>query len=187
MVEKRKNSEQQSRFSFSMAVLLVVAGLFAGFQLAHSVQNTANQDEFAKPPQVDLTLDAEIDLSGEWVGTTTEDYGNESRYDYRLVLTQNGDMVTGMSYLDMASDPEIYSESEIAGIVSGQTFVFTEVNTLVLDNISMDNWCLADTTVTYQVLNGQETLIGSWELAHHERAECGDISGRVILTRQAAE
>ena len=62
--------------------------------------------------------------------------------------------------------------------------VFEEVTTLVLENTTMDRWCLTETTVTYQILNGQETLVGTWELADWEREECGEITGRVILTRQ---
>jgi hypothetical protein len=183
MFEKRKNSETRTGLSFGLALLLLLGGIFAGLNLGNFAQS--EPEEAMKPPQVDFAIgDLDIDLSGEWIGTITEDYGIESRYDFRLKLDQDGDVVTGMSYLDMADEPEIYSESPIEGIIQGDQFTFSQVSTTVLENVSMDYWCLADLTVTYQILNGQETLVGTWDLADHERLECGDISGRVILTRQ---
>ena len=173
MFEKRKNSDKRAGLSFGLAIILLLAGLFAGMNMG---QSNPAQDANLSPTN--------IDLSGEWIGTTTEDYGYEGRYDFRLVLEQNGNIITGVSYFDMAQEPEIYSESPIAGILEGDVFTFTQTNTTVLENISLDNWCLADTTLSYQILDGQETLVGTWELAHHEREDCGDISGRTILTRQ---
>lgn len=176
MFEKRKNSDKRASISFGLAVLLMLAGLFVGMNLANTSQEL---DTIAHSTEV------EINLSGEWIGTITEDYGNESRYDFRLELQQKDDAVAGTSFLDMAQEPEIYSESPIVGTVEDDVFTFTQVSTTVLENISMDSWCLADMTVSYQLLDGQETLIGTWGLAHHEREDCGDISGRIILTRQA--
>ena len=172
-MKKRKNSDKRAGISFGLAVILLLAGLFAGMNMGHL------------NPVEDANLSPEnIDLSGEWIGTITEDYGIEARYDFRLELEQRNDTITGMSYLDMAQEPEIYSESPIAGILEGEVFSFTQTTTTVLENISLDYWCLADMTVSYQLLDGQETLVGTWELATHEREDCGDISGRIILTRQ---
>ena len=178
MYEKRKNSDKRAGLSSGLAVLLLLAGLFVGMNLTN-----LNQAQDAEITESALVAE-DVDLNGEWIGTITEDYGIEARYDFRLELEQRDDVVTGMSFLDMAQGPEIYSESPIAGIVTGDVFTFTQVSTTVLENISMDNWCLADMTVSYQLLDGQETLIGTWELAHHEREECGDVTGRIILTRQ---
>lgn len=172
MFEKRKNSDNRAGISFGLAVLLLLGGLFVGMNLGDSIQVS----------DANISID-NIDLSGEWIGTITEDYGNESRYDFRLELEQNKDVVTGMSFLDMAQEPEIYSESPIAGTMEGDVFIFTQVSTTILENVSLDNWCLADMTVSYQLLDGQETLVGTWGLASHEREGCGDISGRIILTR----
>ncbi len=178
MYEKRKNSDKRAGLSSGLAVLLLLAGLFVGMNLTN-----LNQAQDAEITESALVAE-DVDLNGEWIGTITEDYGIEARYDFRLELEQRDDVVTGMSFLDMAQEPEIYSESPIAGIVTGDVFTFTQVSTTVLENISMDNWCLADMTVSYQLLDGQETLVGTWELAHHEREECGDVTGRIILTRQ---
>lgn len=184
MFEKRKNSEKKSGLSLGLALLLLLGGIFAGVQFGkHMVEEPV---ESFKPPTASFSLDdmdTNINLTGEWIGTATEDYGNENRYDYRLVIEQEGNEITGMSYLDMV-DSDIYSESPIAGTLNGNVFFYTEVSTTVLENLSLDNWCLSDTTLTYQVMNGQETLVGNWELAEHERPECAGITGRVILTRQ---
>jgi len=179
MFEKRKNSDKRAGLSFGLAVLLLLAGLFAGMNLGD-----LNPVQDADIAESALIVADDIDLSGEWIGTITEDYGVEARYDFRLELEQRNDAITGMSFLDMAQEPEIYSESPVAGTLAGDVFTFSQVSTTVLENTTMDNWCLADMTVSYQLLDGQETLVGSWELAHHEREACGDITGRIILTRQ---
>lgn len=175
MFEKRKNSDKRSGISWGFALILLLGGLFVGMNIGNSVEQDVS------PVVSDAIID--VDISGEWIGTTTEDYGYEARYDYRVVINQTGNKISGMSYLDMADEPEIYSESPISGTIDGTGVFYTETSTLVLDNLSLDNWCLADTSVTYQVIDGQETLIGTWEVASHEREECAGIEGRVILTR----
>ncbi|MEM9950706.1 MAG: hypothetical protein AAF846_03835 [Chloroflexota bacterium] len=178
MVEKRKNSDKRNGISLGFALLLLLGGLFAGMNLGVSSSNDAVLTEAS----VSVTT-----FEGEWIGTITEDYGAESRYDFRITLdnTTNTNGVVGMSYLDMAQEPEIYSESPIEGFVIGDEIFLSQVSTTVLENVQMDNWCLADITLSYQVLNGQETLVGTWTNAHFERVECDGISGRVILTRQS--
>jgi len=175
MFEKRKNSDVRSGISLAVAIILMLVGVFVGLLL--------NQQSVSEPiiHEAEIT---DVDFSGEWIGTTTQDYGDDERYDYRIVIEQDGDVITGISYLDMVSERDIYAEERIVGTVDGNVMVFEEVTTLVLENTTMDRWCLTETTVTYQILNGQETLVGTWELADWEREECGEITGRVILTRQ---
>lgn len=173
MFEKRKNSDKRAGISFGLATLLLLAGLFAGMNLSDSVQiDDANVEV------------GNIDLSGEWIGTTTQDYGDDSHYDYRIFIEQDGSYIGGMSYLDMIDDYEIYAEERIEGYISGNELIYSEVETLLLENASLDHWCLTETTMTYQILNGQETLVGSWEYVGEEE-RCEGITGRVILTRQS--
>lgn len=182
--EKRKNSDIAPSFSLGFAIVLLLGGILMGMTLNHAgVVSNSTAESLALEAQATLT---DIDLSGEWIGTTTEDYNNNARYDYRIVITQDGNTITGMSYLDM-TDSEVYSESPISGTLEGNVFTYTETSTTVLENHPLDAWCLADTTVTYQVLNGQEMLVGTWDESDTERAECAGIEGRVILTRQVAE
>jgi hypothetical protein len=187
-----------------VAVLSVQAGVPpAALRLLANVPNPFNpgtQIEFEVPkvhgaaaPIVRLHI---FDVQGRLVrslvqeplaagfGTTTQDYADDSRYDYRIVITQDNTVISGMSYLDMIDDYEIYAEERIEGYVQGATIVYSEVETLVLDNATRDQWCLTQTTLTYQNINGQETLIGDWEYTLGEDPDCEGISGRVILTRQ---
>lgn len=177
MFEKRKNSDKRSGFSLGLALLLLLGGLFAGMNIG-----TVTTDDEASVT-VNQSLEV-IDLSGEWIGTTTQDYAGDSRYDYRISIVQNGSQIVGMSYLDMINDDEVYAEERIEGYVSGDALIYSEVETLLLENTSLDNWCLTETTLSYQALNGQETLVGSWEYVGEED-RCEGISGRVILTRQS--
>ncbi|GAB5494771.1 MAG: hypothetical protein Phog2KO_49860 [Phototrophicaceae bacterium] len=180
MYEKRKNSDKRSGISFGLAVLLMLGGLFAGMQINGS---SSDSSDAVEAPVTDLEFIETVDLSGEWIGTTTQDYNDNDRYDYRIVIEQDGTDIEGMSYLDMI-DSDVYAEERIEGTINYNTVVYSEVETLVLDSASLDSWCLTETTLTYQILNGQETLVGEWNYVLGERASCEGISGRVILTRQ---
>lgn len=176
MFEKRKNSDKRAGISFGLALLLLLGGLFAGMNLGNNSQEVENAT-------VVISSLTSIDLSGEWIGTTTQDYADDSHYDYHIDIEQNGSQIIGMSYLDMINDYEIYAEERIEGYVTDDELIYSEVETLLLENASLDQWCLTETTLTYQVLNGQETLVGSWEYVGEEE-RCEGITGRVILTRQ---
>lgn len=180
MFEKRKNSDKRTGLSFGLAVLLLLSGLFAGMQLNSS--QSVEVAEAVKPPIADLQITETVDLSGEWIGTTTQDYDDNERYDYRIVIEQDGTYISGMSYLDMI-ESEVYAEERIEGHISNNIAVYSEVETLILDNTSRDSWCLTESTLTYQILNGQETLVGEWAYVGDDE-NCMGISGRVILTRQ---
>ena len=176
MFEKRKNSDKRTGISFGLAVLLLLGGLFVGINLANNSQGEDAEIEIS-------SLVNSIDLSGEWIGTTTQDYSDESHYDYRITIEQSGTQIIGMSYLDMINDYEIYAEERIEGYVTNDALIYSEVETLLLENASLDQWCLTETTLSYQIINGQETLVGSWEYVGEEE-RCEGITGRVILTRQ---
>lgn len=180
MFEKRKNSDKRTGLSLGLAILLLLSGLFAGMQLSNSSSEVV--EEAVKPPIADLQITENVDLSGEWIGTTTQDYNDNERYDYRIVIEQDGTYISGMSYLDMI-ESDVYAEERIEGTISNNIAVYSEVETLILDHTPIENWCLTETTVTYQVLNGQETLVGEWAYVG-DRESCQGISGRVILTRQ---
>ncbi|MEL6308299.1 MAG: hypothetical protein AAFQ52_09160, partial [Chloroflexota bacterium] len=120
--EKRKNSDKHSTLSLGFAIVLLLGGILAGMGLTYTgmVQNSSTE-ALAVEAQAILT---DVDLSGEWIGTVTEDYGIEARYDYRIVITQENDTITGISYLDM-TDSEIYAEQSLDGMVDGNTLTYT--------------------------------------------------------------
>jgi len=176
MFEKRKNSDVRSGISLAVAILLVLGGVFVGLLL-----NQQSADE----PVVQEAQITDVDFSGEWVGTYTQDYNDNIHYEYRIVIEQEGDDIKGISYQDMVHERDVYSEARLEGSADGTELFFTEAETLVLENTTADRWCLAQVSLDYEIVNGQETLVGTWELADFEREECGDITGRIILTRQA--
>ncbi|MEO1287672.1 MAG: hypothetical protein AAFV93_07880 [Chloroflexota bacterium] len=171
--EKRKNSDSRRGISILLAIALVLAGLFVGL-----VMTTDN------PVELDVNPLAGVDLSGEWVGTTTQDYDGDQRYDYRVILTQNGNELSGVGILDMTTDYDVYAEEVLSGYIADGQVIYSEVETLVLDGTTMDRWCHTQTTLSYQVIDGQETLVGTWEYVLDEQ-RCEGITGRVILTRQS--
>jgi hypothetical protein len=174
MFEKRKNSDKRAGISFILATVLIVAGIFVGFQM--------NEDKAQDSLQEAIVSD--IDVSGEWIGTTIQDYDDNLRYDMQIVFVQDGTNISGYSSLDMIGNREVDSQERIEGYVEGDTIYYQEVETLMLVNTTFDYWCLTQATLSYQTLNGQETLIGDWQVADWEREECAGISGRIILTRQ---
>lgn len=180
MNEKRKNSEQRRGLSLFLMLSLVLAGVFIGL-----LSNSSSDEQSIYVEEFDLSR---VDLSGEWIGTTTEDYlaedaTEEQRYDYRIVINQTGRQIDGMGYLDMIDGSDIYAEERIEGAIQNNQLVYSEVETLVLENTTFDSWCLTQTTLTYQVVNDLETLVGEWEYVLDDD-RCAGISGRVILTRQ---
>ncbi|MGJ3239759.1 MAG: hypothetical protein ACFE0Q_13695 [Anaerolineae bacterium] len=178
--KKRKNSDKWYLPYLNILVLVLIMGVFATLNVKVSddvtpvVEDTSVSE--ALPP---------VDISGEWVGTITEDYNTEVRYDYRVIFDQYQSEIVGFSFQESLNyTVDIYAESGIVGEVDGYSVYFYEEATHVLDNISMDNWCRIEVRLNYQVIDGQETLIGTWDSAEEERTGCITIDGRILLTRQ---
>lgn len=181
--KKRKNSEKWLSPYLNVLVLFIIIGTFAALNLKVT-ENSELVVEDAQVPSVTITED--VNISGEWVGMMTEDYNNNTRYDYRVVLSQSGDDISGISYQESTNyDVTIYAESSLSGDVDGDEIYFYEASTDVLANLSISNWCRIEVRLTYEVIDGQETLIGTWDSAEEERAGCITIDGRVLLTRQS--
>lgn len=180
--KKRKNSDRWFSPYLNVLVLFIIIGTFAALNLKVS-ETSELVVEGAQVPSVSITED--VDVSGEWVGMMTEDYDSNVRYDYRIVLSQRGDEISGTSYHESTNyDVTIYAESSLSGDVEGDEIYFYEQSTDVLANLSFSNWCRIEVRLDYEVIDGQETLIGTWDSAEDERAGCSTIDGRVLLTRQ---
>lgn len=180
--KKRQPDTKPKLPTVVVACLLTIIAIFSFltlqiYQLNHN-QAPADAD-------VALAVPDDVDISGEWVGTMTEDYNNDTRYDYRLVLDHEGDVVTGIGYQESTNRTnEIYAESTLSGDVEGYDVYYYETATNVLEGLSLNRWCRIEVSLNYQVIDGQETLIGTWSVAPDERALCDGIDGRVVLTRQ---
>jgi|GEM_PF-1901009 len=180
--KKRKNSDKWYFPYLNILVLVIIIGTFAAMNLKVAESDMMMSQD--TPIIVDAQVQ-DVDVSGEWIGTMTEDYGSEVRYDYRIVLTQTNDELDGISYQEATNySVDIYAESDLDGDVDGTDIYFYEEATLVLDNLTLDRWCRIEVRLNYQVIDGQETLIGTWDSAEEDRAGCTTIDGRVVLTRQ---
>ena len=176
--DKRKNSNRWYLSYLNIIVPVLIISAFALMSLKVTNDVPLQDNSYALP--------ADVDVSGEWLGMMTEDYSEEVRYDYRIVLDQSGNIIKGISYQEATNyDIEIYAESSLSGDVDGDDIYFYEASTDVLDNLSLDHWCRIEVRLNYQVVDGQETLIGTWDSAEEERPGCITIDGRVVLTRQS--
>lgn len=181
--EKRKNSDKTHFPYVNFLIVTLIIGAFAAFNFGQSAESS----EVINEAQISSYAFESVDVSGEWVGTMTEDYDSEVRYDYRIVLSQDNDNLSGTAYQEstnMVNDIEIYSESTLVGDVSNDVIYFYEASTDVLENVSLDRWCRIEVSLNYEVIDGQETLIGTWDGVQDNRLGCDTIDGRVLLTRQ---
>lgn len=169
---------QETLLKWFLATVLLSAGIITGMRFAEN-SNSAVEPSFI------LEEAPRIDISGEWIGTTTEDYGMEARYDYRVVFEQDGNSLTGILYLTMSNyEPAIYSETRLSGRVQGETILYWAEEILVLENAQPDQMCLAQTTVTFETVENQDILVGTWEGQPNQQFGCDSISGHTMLTRQ---
>jgi hypothetical protein len=181
IIYKPKNTAKKHFPYVNLLLMLILLGGFAALAMYSETAEMPTMD--AQPPVV--TLSEPLNLSGEWVGMMTEDYGVDRRYDYRIVFTQNGNSVSGMMYQDATNvEPEIYAESTLIGSVEGDTFYFYEARVMVLENVTIDRWCRIEATLEYEKVDGMDTLVGTWDSVEDDRSGCTTIDGRVILTRQ---
>jgi hypothetical protein len=179
---KRKNSDKWYLPYLNVLILVIIIGTFAAINLKVSDSSDVVSQEADVPVQA---IVADVDVSGEWVGMMTEDYSSEVRYDYRVVFDQYNDELGGFTFQESTNYAiEIYAESSLIGNVDGNDIYFYEASTDVLENLSLDRWCRIEVRLNYQVIDGQETLIGTWDSAEEERPGCTTIDGRVVLTRQ---
>jgi hypothetical protein len=178
---KRKNSLKPFFPYVNVALVLLLIGAFIAFNMPSN--NEAPLPVVEEPlAQVVET----VDVSGEWIGTMTEDYGAEIRYDYRIVLSQSGTSIRGTDFQESTNfDSGIYGEASLIGSMNGTSLYFYEANVMQLDGVTLDSWCRIEVRLDYQVVNGLETLIGTWDSAEEVRAGCTTVTGRVVLTRQA--
>jgi hypothetical protein len=176
---KRKNSLKPFFPYVNLALVLILIGAFVALN-----QPGSSEAPIVQEPLIQVV--ETVDVSGEWVGTMTEDYGAEVRYDYRIVLDQTGTSIRGTAFQDSSNfDTEIYSESSLIGSMNGTSLYFYEARVDALDGVALDRWCRIEVRVDYEVVNGLETLVGTWDSAEEERSGCTTVDGRVVLTRES--
>jgi hypothetical protein len=135
--------------------------------------------------QVQLTEN--VNVTGEWLGIITEDYDAETRYEYRLTFEQNASgAVTGYMHVQSTNrGEEIIADSMVSGSINADILTFSETRVTYLDGVPASNWCRVSVSLDHEVINGQETMTGSWTgIETPGVGSCAGITGRVILTRE---
>jgi len=172
---KRKNTEQGglSLGRAGLAVLMLV--MLIGGILGRDALRSA----FFGTPDVNVT--------GQWLGIITEDYDAQIRYEYRLTFNQLEDgTIAGQMHLQSTNrNDEIDADSIVNGAVRGDAVSFHEVRVTFLDGVPSYNWCMISVTLDHEVINGQETMTGTWTgIETPGVGSCEGIDGRIILTRE---
>ncbi len=122
----------------------------------------------------------EIDnLNGSWVGTITQDEGGyRSDYEFEMYLKQEGDKITGRSYVYVDN---IYAEMELVGeLHSGFFFRFQEVKMLDFEKFEGMEWCIKKGQLLIKLDKDEWIMDGYWQ-GNTSFSDC--IPGRVKLRR----
>lgn len=86
---------------------------------------------------------AQNPLSGIWLGKLIQ---NEEapfgEYRFRLELTQNGNVVKGISYISMIDSSQIFGRMRLEGIFRDGTFTFHELEVIQAKQLPNWDWCL---------------------------------------------
>lgn len=162
-----------------LATSLIIAGLVAGMRFAPD-----NDSATVETSAVVEEIVENVDISGEWIGTTTENYGDEARYDYRVVFEQEGNQLSGILYLTRNHEQAIYTETTISGHVDGNNVAYGAEKILLIENAILSDLCLVDSIVEYNEVDGQDMLIGTWLGQEGQQPGCDTITGQVLLIRQ---
>ncbi|GAB5494772.1 MAG: hypothetical protein Phog2KO_49870 [Phototrophicaceae bacterium] len=169
---------QETILKWFLATVLLSAGMIAGVRFSG---NDSTPDEI-----VSIEEAPTINISGEWVGTMT-DSRDERRSNYRVVFEHDGNNVTGILYqtaLNSNSDVEFYLETSVSGTIEGDRIFYWADELLVLEGLQAEGICLLQTTVTFEQVDNQDILIGTWESQANQPRGCEFISGHTMLTRQ---
>lgn len=155
--------------------IMIAVVLVGGFMIRGAMQSPLSE-----PVQ-------DIDITGEWIGIVTEDYAGEVRYEYRLNFVQAEDgTVNGHMHVQSTNYIEtIVADSMVVGSINDDDLIYQETQLTYLSGVPTSSWCRINVTLDHEVINGQETLTGTWVgIETPGVGSCAGIDGRVILTRE---
>jgi hypothetical protein len=127
-----------------------------------------------------LPAAAQIDLSGSWTGTLTQDAGGyRSNYRFEMYLVQKGSQLTGRTYVSV---DDINAVLEIVGDVVGNNLVrFRETKFVKYTELETMEWCYKTGVLELKRSGSTLRLQGTWE-GMTSFGRC--IPGKIFLTRQ---
>lgn len=96
-----------------------------------------------------LPLQAQMSVEGTWLGRLVQDRRPDSEeFKIRFELKQEGNRVSGTTFIYVAKSPEYRATMHIEGNVYGAVFVFHETR-IISENHPLDwDWCLKDGRLT---------------------------------------
>jgi hypothetical protein len=103
-------------------------------------------------------------LSGTWLGKL-EQSGKPlfTNYRLRLELKQEGTRVTGLSYIHLADNSELYAKMKLEGRYEKGVFTFHELELLDSRQQADMGWCLKRGELTLRQVGEFRRLEGPWE------------------------
>ncbi len=103
-------------------------------------------------------------LNGTWLGKL-EQSGQPlfSEYRLRLELKQEGTRVTGMSYINVADNADLYAKMKLEGRFENGLFTFHELELVDSRQKGEWGWCLKRGELTLKQVGEFRRLQGPWE------------------------
>lgn len=153
-------------------------------------------------------------LSGIWLGKLTQNQQAPfGEYRFRMELKQNGNLVTGMSYISMPDSAAIFGRMRLEGSFRDGNFSFHELEIIEAKHYDTWEWCLKAAQLKLKQMGEYYRLEGKWEgyvddfpckpgtiaveklnqqpkVAHNDQNETGDfgkVEGRVVNHRKTVE
>ncbi|MFZ2900759.1 MAG: hypothetical protein WA004_19150 [Saprospiraceae bacterium] len=126
-----------------------------------------------------LLLAGQINLSGTWKGIITQDEGGyRSTYDFELVIKQDGNKITGRSFVKI---DDIFATMELEGEFSGGV-IFRFQETAIVDSKKFDGleWCVKRGQLLFKQDKEGWKLEGFWQ-GVTEFTTC--IPGKIFLKK----
>jgi len=109
--------------------------------------------------QSSAPLSSSETLTGVWTGVLYQTPGAvSSNYSFTMVLTQNGNQVSGTSFITLLDDPSTYGLIALTGIFDGSTFDFTETQ-IISQTAKNWHWCIKNGTLEHD----GKALTGTWK------------------------
>ena len=104
---------------------------------------------------------AQPDVSGNWVGIITQKEGGyRSKYKFELFLFQNGDEISGRSYVYV---DDIYAEMILKGKIEEDLLTFYETKIIEFKEFEGMEWCIKNGKLRLLKSGNNWKLEGLWE------------------------
>ncbi|MEM0998548.1 MAG: hypothetical protein AAGN35_15930 [Bacteroidota bacterium] len=121
-------------------------------------------------------------FQGTWLGKLTQEGqpAPYSSYRFRMHIAQNGNLLSGTTYISLPDSLDIYAEMEFMGFTTDDVMTFRETRERRGNDAALRSWCIKDGTLRVTEKGGLYRLEGDWQ-GSTARARCAP--GKIILER----